>query len=105
MSYARRSRQVINSKRWKAVRLEALRRDGFRCVKCGGVGRLQVDHIKRVEPHNPELWFDLDNLQSLCGTCHSRKTAIEVGITPLDPQRQAWRELVRDMRQHNHEVR
>jgi 5-methylcytosine-specific restriction endonuclease McrA len=55
-----------------------------------------VDHIKRVKPH-PELAYDLSNLQTLCPRCHSRKTAIEVGITPFDPKRQQWRDLVREL--------
>jgi 5-methylcytosine-specific restriction endonuclease McrA len=45
----------------------------------------------------PELAFDLDNLQTLCVTCHSRKTRIEVGLDPLNPQRQQWRNLVREL--------
>jgi 5-methylcytosine-specific restriction endonuclease McrA len=37
-----------------------------------------VDHIK---PHKGDgsLFFDLDNLQSLCKSCHDRKTAKEDG--------------------------
>ncbi len=85
---------VYRSQRWAAVRLQAKRRDGFRCVKCGASGRLEVDHIKSVRK-NPELSFDLSNLQSLCSGCHARKTAIEVGIAPLDPKRQAWRDLLK----------
>lgn len=85
---------VYRSQRWAAVRLMAKRRDGFRCVRCGAHGRLEVDHVKPVRTH-PELSFDLANLQTLCPACHSRKTAIEVGIAPLDPQRQQWRDLLK----------
>ncbi|MDD4570646.1 MAG: HNH endonuclease signature motif containing protein [Tepidanaerobacteraceae bacterium] len=37
-----------------------------------------VDHIK---PHKGDvkLFFDINNLQSLCKTCHDRKTAKEDG--------------------------
>jgi len=85
---------VYRTQRWAAVRQQAKRRDGFRCVECGAPGRLEVHHIKRVKTH-PELSFDLSNLQSLCPSCHARKTAIEVGIAPLDPKRQAWRDLLK----------
>jgi 5-methylcytosine-specific restriction endonuclease McrA len=93
LKHFRHSAAVTRSARWKIVRLAAKRRDGFRCVKCGARGRLEVDHIEPVRTH-PELSFDLTNLQTLCGRCHSRKTAIEVGMTPIDPKRQAWRDLL-----------
>lgn len=84
---------VYRSQRWVAVRLQAKRRDGFRCVKCGAVGRLEVDHIAPVRSA-PDLSFVLSNLQTLCAACHSRKTAIEVGFAPFDPKRQEWRDLL-----------
>lgn len=86
---------VYRSPQWAALRLLAKRRDGWRCVKCGARSRLEVDHIKPVRTH-PELSFDLTNLQTLCATCHSRKTRVEIGLAPNDePERAAWRELVR----------
>jgi len=91
--FAAYSGPVIRSARWPALRLAALRRDGFRCVSCGTRGRLEVDHVKPVRTH-PELSFVLENLQSLCARCHARKTAIECGLAPLDPARAAWRDLV-----------
>jgi len=92
--YHRYSEKVIRSKQWKSLRLEALRRDNFKCVKCGSKGRLEVDHIKPVRS-NPELSFVLTNLQSLCRQCHSRKTRIEVGHAPLSEPRLMWRKLMR----------
>ncbi len=89
----RHSAAVTRSVRWKVVRLQAKRRDGFKCVKCNARGRLEVDHIQPVRTH-PELSFDPANLQTLCGTCHSRKTIIEIGLRPIDPRRQAWRDLL-----------
>ena len=41
--YHRHSAKVTRSKRWKALRLEALRRDGWRCAQCGARGRLEVE--------------------------------------------------------------
>lgn len=97
VSHPRYSAHVIRSPRWPALRLAAKRRDGWRCVQCGAVGRLEVDHVKPVRDA-PELAFDLTNLQTLCASCHTRKTRIECGHDPLSPERQAWRDLVRTTR-------
>lgn len=95
--WARPSDHVTRTKRWRALRQQALRRDGFKCTECGSRYRLQVHHVKRSEKF-PELAYELDNLLTLCGPCHSRVTVIEVGIAPLDPERRKWRDLLRDMR-------
>jgi 5-methylcytosine-specific restriction endonuclease McrA len=96
LNYKRHSNAVIRSKRWKGLRLEALRRDGWACVQCGASGLLEVDHIKPVRDA-PELSFDLGNLQALCRSCHTRKTRIECGHKPTSPDRLKWRELVADL--------
>jgi 5-methylcytosine-specific restriction enzyme A len=96
LKYDRHGAAIYRTPRWKAVRLAAKRRDGFRCVTCGDAGRLEVDHVKPMRTH-PELAFDLANLQSLCPPCHARKTRIEVGLDPLSPARMAWREVVREL--------
>ncbi|OSQ44674.1 HNH endonuclease [Marivita geojedonensis] len=94
--YKRHSAKVTRTRRWKALRQEALRRDGFACVQCGARGRLEVDHIKPVRTH-PELSFTLENLACLCPGCHSRKTRIEIGLGQPDPKREAWKRLLREM--------
>ena len=43
MKHHRHSDRVTRSKRWKAVRLNVLRRDGWRCQSCSGPAR-EVDH-------------------------------------------------------------
>jgi len=94
----RHSAAVIRTKRWKALRLEALRRDGWACVKCDAKGRLEVDHIQPVR-EAPERAYDLTNLQCLCPACHARKTRLEIGLGREDPERDAWKNLLREMRQ------
>lgn len=98
--YHRHSAKIVRDRRWPALRLATKRRDNFQCVKCGGAGRLEVDHIKPVRDA-PELAFDLDNLQTLCVRCHSAKTKLEVGFGEFesDPKRAAWRDLVRALAQ------
>lgn len=92
MNYGRAGAAVYRTTRWKSLRSLAKRRDGFKCVCCGAAGRLEIDHIKPIRSH-PELAFVLANLQSLCPSCHARKTRSE-GHAPPDPQRLAWRDLV-----------
>ena len=97
--HKRHSRKVTRGPRWKALRMQALDRDGWQCVQCGERRRLEADHIQPVRTH-PELSYALDNLQCLCGRCHARKTRIEVGMGQPNPAREAWKSLLRDM-QHN----
>lgn len=72
---------LINSPEWRELRAVQLHRNPL-CKECMSAGKLtpatQVDHI---EPHRGrvELFFDEDNLQSLCAPCHSRKTYHEDG--------------------------
>lgn len=96
VTYPRHSKAVIGTRRWKRLRFEILRRDGWQCVQCGARGRLEVDHILPVRTH-PELSFDRGNLQCLCPGCHTRKTRVECGHTPTDPDRQKWREAVAEL--------
>jgi len=94
--YKRHSARVIRTMRWKALRVQALERDGWACVQCGERRRLEVDHVLPVRDR-PDLSYSLGNLQTLCGRCHSRKTRIEIGLGRPDPKREAWKKLVRDM--------
>lgn len=91
--FPRYSRAVLKTRRWQALRLEALRRDGWQCVQCGSRVRLEVDHVQPVRTH-PEAAFDLSNLQTLCARHHTQKTRTECGHEPLNPKRQAWRDLL-----------
>lgn len=92
MTHRRHSARVVGSKRWKVLRIQALRRDGWACVRCGAVGRLEIDHILPVRTH-PELAYALDNLQTLCPKCHASKTWDECGNKRI-PGRQEWRDLL-----------
>jgi 5-methylcytosine-specific restriction endonuclease McrA len=90
--FHRHSDHVTRSKRWKAVRWQILKRDGFKCVQCGSTYRLQVDHIIPVRSGGDH--FGGFNLQVLCGHCHGRKTREEVH-GPIDPERERWRDLIK----------
>lgn len=93
LRYPRHSAKVTRTRRWKTLRLEVKRRDGWKCVECGSRYRLQVDHKLPVRTH-PELGFAIDNLQTLCVGCHTRKTRVECGHPPTPERRLEWRQAV-----------
>jgi 5-methylcytosine-specific restriction endonuclease McrA len=90
------SRAVTRTRRWAALRVQALRRDGWRCRHCGGRGRLEVDHVQPVA-NRPDLSWSLENLQVLCNVCHAQKTRAENGATELDEEKSRWRRAVRSL--------
>lgn len=101
--WAAHSKRVCKSQRWKALRKQALERDGWKCTQCPERRRLEVDHIQPVRTH-PELSFVLSNLQTLCGRHHAQKTRLEVGHAALSPKRQEWRDLLRSMQLNQREA-
>ena len=88
MSWRKGSKRP-NYRRWRAVRLLALDRDGWACVKCGRAGRLEVDH--RIALEDGGAVFDLGNLQSLCTDCHFEKSQEERRGGPTPPEVLEWR--------------
>ena len=84
----------LDRKRWGAVRRLALIRDGYRCVKCGKAGRLEVDHVKPLSKGG-DPW-DLGNLQTLCRGCHIAKTRSEQPKQP-SPAATKWGKLVENL--------
>lgn len=66
--------RVYSSKRWRVLRLRTLRRYPL-CAECGALAT-EVDHVTPIE-EGGQPWAPA-NLQSLCATCHGRKTAGEV---------------------------
>lgn len=70
-----------NTARWKRLRKRQLSKEPL-CGCCKSVGITEsatiADHI---DPHKGdyEKFFDPDNLQSLCVSCHNSKTAKQDG--------------------------
>ena len=58
----------LNQRLWQHVRRAALERDGYRCVKCGRAGKLEVHHITAM--YKGGLPYALDNLETLCQAHH-----------------------------------
>lgn len=70
----RMANDAEHAKVTRAMRYDVLRRDGFRCVRCGrgredGV-KLHVDHIVPVSRGGKST---MDNLQTLCEDCNCGK--------------------------------
>lgn len=59
-------------RRWQRLRKMFLRANPL-CVECGAAAS-EVDHIIPLRQGGSNRW---DNLQALCKSCHSRKTAQE----------------------------
>ena len=77
--------------RWRALRDEAMERDGYRCVGCRKIGLTVaaelVHHVRPIRQGGDP--FDIDNLESLCRRCHAEEHAEK-----LAPARQKWADLV-----------
>ena len=65
--HSRHYQEVLASDRWRGVRVEAIRRAGYRCESCGRGGRLDVHHAYGYRNLGHE---DPSELQALCRTCH-----------------------------------
>jgi 5-methylcytosine-specific restriction enzyme A len=80
--------RIYNRKRWHILRRVILLRDPLcRICEVDGIEALseEVDHVIAIEDGGAA--WDEDNLQGLCGDCHSRKTRAEMrartyGTTP-----------------------
>jgi 5-methylcytosine-specific restriction enzyme A len=65
-----------NSGLWQHKRIEALERDNNECQKCKAKGlysEADCVHHKKYVRNCPELALDLDNLISLCNSCHDEE--------------------------------
>jgi 5-methylcytosine-specific restriction protein A len=73
---SRSNEPFYNTVRWKRLRKEHLKENDY-CTRCGSRESLTADHI--IPPLGIEsLFFDADNLQTLCGTCNRIKTQKEI---------------------------
>lgn len=61
----------INMREWRCA---VLKRDGYKCVKCGSQKELQTHHIIHVadDPEGKHI-FEVDNGITLCKECHMKE--------------------------------
>ena len=68
----RNTNRYTKKKISQTLRMKVYERDGFKCVTCSAQTNLSLDHIK------PEVLggeATLENLQTMCKSCNSRKGA------------------------------
>jgi 5-methylcytosine-specific restriction endonuclease McrA len=58
------------------VRERTLERDRHRCTICGSADELEAHHVIAAEDGGPTA---LENLITLCSTCHDEIEAVEAG--------------------------
>jgi 5-methylcytosine-specific restriction protein A len=75
----RQAARLYGTARWQELRLAQLRAEPL-CDKCADRNRVTaatvVDHVER-HGNDERRFYDPRNLQSLCKTCHDRKTMTE----------------------------
>lgn len=70
---------LYHSRRWARLRIQKLSQHPW-CAMCLQLGKRTVaGEVDHIIPHkgNRDLFYDENNFQSLCTSCHSRKTAKE----------------------------
>lgn len=69
------AKDFYKSTKWKAKRINILKRDNYLCRECIRYGKTTgattVHHVKPLE-FNYELRLDSNNLISLCSKCHDK---------------------------------
>lgn len=75
------SHEIGYNYRWRKFRASWLRKNPL-CVRCQADGKVtEATVVDHVIPHRGDqaLFWKAGNHQSLCASCHSRKTALEDG--------------------------
>ena len=63
---------------WPHIRKAVIERDGGRCRKCGRTHGLEAHHII---PRREDGTDDLENLATLCSSCHIEWECVEASLT------------------------
>jgi 5-methylcytosine-specific restriction protein A len=73
-------RWMYNTDLWRRLRSEQLLREPW-CRECAKQGRrIRATDVDHIVDHKGDMarFSDAGNLESLCHSCHSRKTAAEL---------------------------
>ena len=65
---------------WKETRMLTLKRDNYKCRRCGKEENLHVHHIISRRNHGNDM---IENLITLCPSCHKNRENLflRVGMT------------------------
>lgn len=86
---ALRYKKLYMSRRWKEIRKIVLARDDYRCQNknCGEFLQSGRNHqrsavVHHIVPHkgNLGLFYDIENLQAVCWSCHSGEIQSEEAV-------------------------
>lgn len=66
--------------KWHNLRVSIKRRDSYKCVCCGSLKNLTIDHIKPVSKGGAN---EPENLQTLCHSCNGRKSDRIISLQEL----------------------
>ena len=64
--------RIRSSKKMIEFKKYCLKRDNYKCTKCGKTEQLHVHHIKEFSKFQ-EYRFDIDNGVTLCKDCHQKE--------------------------------
>ena len=76
-----RAKVAREQRHFDGLREPVLKRDGYKCRRCGSVKSLVVHHKDRKgrgvrQPHN-----EMENLETLCRSCHINEHRAEIAAT------------------------
>lgn len=74
----------LQSTEWKVISEIRKQMDGHACTRCGSKDCLEVHH-KTYDMHPQKGLLDLDNMVTLCHSCHSSTHGFKYGQIELDP--------------------
>lgn len=68
--------KIGKNKRFQRLRGIVLKRDDYKCVRCGSTDKLHVHHVVPLRD-NIELAYDTDNLITVCPKCHVNEEGLK----------------------------
>lgn len=71
MGMATEDQKLRWSDQYKEWRTNVFKRDNWKCVLCGAIGKIEADHIKSYALY-PKLRLKVKNGRTLCRECHKK---------------------------------
>lgn len=91
------------AKMTRALRIEILKRDGFRCKLCGATARDTLLHVDHMIPIARGGTSHPINLQALCERCNVAKAArTDIGPMPRAPKHEDATEAILEHQKRRH---